>query len=60
MRDRERFIAARIATLAGQELYLLEEAVKAEDHESARRFERAADMAHRDALAIVEEHGLDE
>ena len=34
--------------------------MKAEDHESARRFERAADVAHRDALAIVEEHGLDE
>jgi hypothetical protein len=59
MPDRVAFIAARIATLASHEQYLIEEAIKAGDADTARHFVRAADTAHEDALAIAEEHGLD-
>jgi hypothetical protein len=52
------YAAARIADHAARELFLLERAAKAADDEAASRLEYEAGTAHRDCVALTEEHGL--
>jgi hypothetical protein len=56
---RLRFAAERIADHAERELLLLERAAHTTDHEIARELEYEAGTAHRDSIALTEEHGLD-
>jgi len=53
------YASARIAGLAARELALLERAARAADDAEARELEYAAGTAHRDSVALTEEHGLD-
>jgi hypothetical protein len=53
------YAAARIADHAARELFLLERAAKATDDDAVRRLEYEAGTAHRDCVALTEEHGLD-
>jgi len=53
------YAAARIADHAARELFLLQRAAKAADRNAARRLEYEAGTAHRDCVALTEEHGLD-
>jgi hypothetical protein len=53
------FAAARIAGHAARELSLLQLAAKAADRDAARRLEYEAGTAHRDCVAMTEEHELD-
>jgi hypothetical protein len=52
------YAAARIADHAERELFLLERARRAVDADAARRLEYEAGTAHRDSVALAEEHGL--
>ena len=52
------FAASRIADHAARELALLERARRVEDDERARKLEYEAGAAHRDSVALTEEHGL--
>jgi hypothetical protein len=52
------FAAARIAEHAARELALLEQARNADDARRARELEYRAGTAHRDSVALTEEHGL--
>jgi hypothetical protein len=52
------FAAARIADHAARELSLLERARRAEDDRRAQELEYEAGAAHRDSVALTEEHGL--
>jgi hypothetical protein len=52
------FAAARIADHAERELELLDRARHAEDARRARELEYRAGTAHRDSIALTEEHGL--
>jgi hypothetical protein len=52
------YAAARIADHAARERLLLERAAKAADDEAAGRLEYEAGTAHRDCVALTEEHGL--
>lgn len=51
--------ATRIAAHAARELALLEQAVAAHDDDEARELELEADTAHRDFVAMAQEHGLE-
>jgi hypothetical protein len=53
------FAAARIADHAARELALLERATQARDARRARELEYEAGTAHRDSIALTEEHGLE-
>jgi hypothetical protein len=53
------YAAARIADHAERELLLLERAAHTADQDVARELEYAAGTAHRDSIALTEEHGLD-
>jgi hypothetical protein len=53
------YAAARIADHAARELSLLHRAAKAADRDAARRLEYEAGTAHRDCVALTEEHELD-
>jgi hypothetical protein len=53
------FAAARIADHAARELALLERATQARDVRRVRELEYEAGAAHRDSIALTEEHGLD-
>ena len=53
------YAAARIADHAARELFLLQRAAKAADRKAARQLEYEAGTAHRDCVALTEEHGLD-
>jgi hypothetical protein len=52
------FAAARIADHAERELELLDRARHAENERRARELEYRAGTAHRDSVALTEEHGL--
>jgi hypothetical protein len=52
------YAASRIADLAARELSLLKRARVAQDHTRARMLEFEAGAAHRDSIALTEEHGL--
>lgn len=52
------FAASRIADHAARELSLLERARRVEDERRARELEYEAGTAHRDSVALTEEHGL--
>jgi hypothetical protein len=52
------FAAARIADHAARELSLLERARRVQDEVRARQLEYEAGTAHRDSIALTEEHGL--
>jgi hypothetical protein len=52
------FAAERIAAHADRELSLLSRATQAKSDISARRLEGEADVAYRDFIALIEEHGL--
>ena len=52
------FAAARVAEHADRELSLLSRATQAENDRSARQLEGEADVAYRDFIALIEEHGL--
>jgi hypothetical protein len=52
------FAAARIADHAQRELTLLKRARAVEDLTRARELEYEAGTAHRDSVALTEEHGL--
>jgi hypothetical protein len=52
------FAAARIADHAARELSLLERARRVQDEARARQLEYEAGTAHRDSIALTEEHGL--
>jgi hypothetical protein len=52
------FAAARIADHAARELSLLKRARRVQDEVRARELEYEAGTAHRDSLALTEEHGL--
>jgi hypothetical protein len=52
------FAASRIADHAARELALLKHARRVEDGERARELEYQAGAAHRDSVALTEEHGL--
>jgi hypothetical protein len=52
------YAAARIADHAARERFLLARAAKAADDEAASRLEYEAGTAHRDCVALTEEHGL--
>jgi hypothetical protein len=52
------FAAARIADHAERELELLDRARHAGDARRARELEYRAGTAHRDSIALTEEHGL--
>jgi hypothetical protein len=52
------FAAARIADHAARELTLLERARRIQDETRARELEYEAGAAHRDSVALTEEHGL--
>ena len=52
------FAAARIADHAARELSLLERARRVHDEIRARELECEAGAAHRDSIALTEEHGL--
>jgi len=54
------YAAARIADHAARELFLLQRAARAADRDAARRLEYEAGTAHRDCVALTEEHGLDD
>jgi hypothetical protein len=56
---RTAYAAARIADHAERELVLLERAARAADEDVARELEYEAATAHRDSVALTEEHGLD-
>jgi hypothetical protein len=56
---RLRYAAERIADHAKRELVLLERAAHADDDDAARMLEYEAGTAHRDSIALTEEHGLD-
>ena len=56
---RIQLVAKRIAMHAARELALLEQAVSTPDDDMARALEVAADTAHRDLIALTQEHGLD-
>jgi hypothetical protein len=53
------YAAARIANHAARELFLLERAAREADDDAASQLEYAAGTAHRDCVALTEEHGLD-
>jgi hypothetical protein len=53
------YAAARIADHAKRELLLLQRAAHTADHQIARELEYQAGTAHRDSIALKEEHGLD-
>ena len=53
------YAAARIADHAERELSLLDRARHARDRTRARQLEFEAGAAHRDSIALTEEHGLD-
>ena len=53
------FAAGRIGEHAEQELKLLERAVQEPDDVTARELEIQADMAYRDFVAMIQEHGLE-
>jgi hypothetical protein len=52
------FAAARIADHAARELSLLDRARHVQDEMRARQLEYEAGAAHRDSVALTEEHGL--
>jgi hypothetical protein len=52
------YAAARIAGHAERELALLERAAREADDDTARALEHEAGTAHRDSIALTEEHGL--
>jgi hypothetical protein len=52
------FAAARIADHAARELALLKRARRVQDSDRARELEYEAGTAHRDSVALTEEHGL--
>ena len=53
------YATARIADHAQRELLLLERAAQIADDDVARELEYEAGTAHRDSVALKEEHGLD-
>jgi hypothetical protein len=53
------YAVARIADHAERELSLLVRAAHAPDEDVVRRLEYEAGAAHRDSVALTEEHGLD-
>jgi hypothetical protein len=53
------YAAARIADHAARELFLLEQAAQVTDDDLIRRLEYEAGTAHRDCVALTEEHELD-
>jgi hypothetical protein len=53
------FAAGRIADHAARELILLKRAAQEADPVAARQLEYEAGTAHRDSIALTEEHGMD-
>ena len=53
------FAVARIADHAKREISLLARAAHAPDEDAVRRLEYEAGTAHRDSVALTEEHGLE-
>jgi hypothetical protein len=53
------YAVARIADHAERELFLLARAAHAPDDDAVRRLEYEAGTAHRDSVALTEEHGLE-
>ncbi len=53
------YAAARIADHAAREIILLERAAQEADPVAARELEYDAGTAHRDSIALTEEHGMD-
>jgi hypothetical protein len=56
---RTTYAAARIADHAERERSLLKRAAGTADDDAARKLEYEAGTAHRDSVALTEEHGLD-